>query len=68
MCICAPARIVKIDENNAMVDFGGVKNQAKLDLVGDLDVGTMYLYTLDMQSRYGVMEKLKNPSKHGQIF
>lgn len=36
MCIAATARVVNIHENRATVDFDGVKQQAKLDLVGDL--------------------------------
>jgi hydrogenase expression/formation protein HypC len=35
MCIAAPAQILEINDNVATVDFGGVRQQAKLDLVGD---------------------------------
>ena len=34
MCIAAPAQIMEINDNVAIVDFGGVRQQAKLDLVG----------------------------------
>ena len=38
MCIAAPAKILEIDNNNvATCDFGGVKQEAKLDLV-DADI------------------------------
>ncbi len=43
MCIAAPAQIVSIIDKVATVDFGGVRQQAKLDLVGDLEVGRYVL-------------------------
>lgn len=43
MCIAAPAQIVKINDNVAVVDFGGVKQNAKLDLVEDVEVGRYVL-------------------------
>ena len=43
MCIAAPAQIVDITDKVATVDFGGVRQQAKLDLVGDLKIGTYVL-------------------------
>ena len=38
MCIAAPARILEIKDNMATVDFGGVRQQVKLDLVSDVDI------------------------------
>ncbi len=38
MCIAAPARILEINDNMATVDFGGVRQQVKLDLVNDVDI------------------------------
>jgi hydrogenase expression/formation protein HypC len=43
MCIAAPAQIVDITDKVATVDFGGVRQQAKLDLVGDLEIGRYVL-------------------------
>jgi hydrogenase expression/formation protein HypC len=43
MCIAAPAQIVEINDNVATVDFGGVRQQAKLDLVEDVNVGRYVL-------------------------
>lgn len=43
MCIAAPAQVVEIKDNVATVDFGGVRQQAKLDLVEDIDVGRYVL-------------------------
>lgn len=43
MCIAAPAQILEIKDNVATVDFGGVRQQAKLDLVENVDVGRYVL-------------------------
>ena len=43
MCIAAPARVTEIKDNVATVDFGGVRQQAKLDLVDEIDVGRYVL-------------------------
>lgn len=43
MCIAAPAQIVEISDNIAVVDFGGVRQNAKLDLVEDVEVGRYVL-------------------------
>jgi hydrogenase expression/formation protein HypC len=45
MCIAAPAQIVEIkrEENIGFVDFGGVKQQVKLDLVDDIEEGKYVL-------------------------
>ena len=42
MCIAAPAKILEINNNIATCDFGGVKQEAKLDLV-DADIGNYVL-------------------------
>jgi hydrogenase expression/formation protein HypC len=38
MCIAAPARILEINDDMATVDFGGVRQQVKLDLVTDVEI------------------------------
>ncbi len=43
MCIAAPAQVMEINENVATVDFGGVRQQAKLDLVKDVEIGKYVL-------------------------
>jgi hydrogenase expression/formation protein HypC len=43
MCIAAPAQVKEINDNVAIVDFGGVRQQAKLDLVENVDVGRYVL-------------------------
>ena len=43
MCIAAPAQVLEIKDNVATVDFGGVRQQAKLDLVKDVEIGRYVL-------------------------
>jgi len=43
MCIAAPAQIIEIEDNTAVVDFGGVRQQVKLDLVEDVEMGKYVL-------------------------
>ncbi|MFA0834122.1 MAG: HypC/HybG/HupF family hydrogenase formation chaperone [Methanobacterium formicicum] len=63
MCIAAPAQIVEIRDNVATVDFGGVKQQAKLDLVNDVDVGRYVLvhsgYAIEVLSDQEAQESLE---------
>lgn len=63
MCIAAPAQIVEIKDNIATVDFGGVRQQAKLDLVNDVDVGRYVLvhsgYAIEVLSDQEAQESLE---------
>lgn len=63
MCIAAPAQIVEIKDNVATVDFGGVRQQAKLDLVEDVDVGRYVLvhsgYAIEVLSDQEAKESLE---------
>lgn len=63
MCIAAPAQIVEIKDNVATVDFGGVRQQAKLDLVGDLEIGKYVLvhsgYAIEVLSDQEAQESLE---------
>ena len=63
MCIAAPAQIVEINGNMATVDFGGVRQQAKLDLVEDVDVGRYVLvhsgYAIEVLSDQEAKESLE---------
>ena len=45
MCIAAPAQIVEInrEENYLFADFGGARQQAKMDLLPDVEVGDYVL-------------------------
>lgn len=63
MCIAAPAQIVEINDNVAIVDFGGVRQNAKLDLVEDVDVGRYVLvhsgYAIEVLSDQEAKESLE---------
>ncbi len=63
MCIAAPAQILEIKDNVATVDFGGVRQQAKLDLVEDVDVGRYVLvhsgYAIEVLSDQEAQESLE---------
>jgi hydrogenase expression/formation protein HypC len=63
LCIAAPAQILEIKEHVATVDFGGVRQQAKLDLVEDVDVGRYVLvhsgYAIEVLSDQEAQESLE---------
>lgn len=39
MCLAIPMKIVKIDDNIATAEVGGVEYQANLDLLSDAEIG-----------------------------
>ncbi|MEN4006914.1 MAG: HypC/HybG/HupF family hydrogenase formation chaperone [Methanobacteriaceae archaeon] len=63
MCIAAPAQIVEINDNIAVVDFGGVRQSAKLDLIEDVEVGKYVLvhsgYAIEVLSDEEAKESLE---------
>ena len=63
MCIAAPAQIAEINDNVVTVDFVGVSQQAKLDLVEDVDVGRYVLvysgYAIEVLSDQEAQESLE---------
>ncbi|MBC7117845.1 MAG: HypC/HybG/HupF family hydrogenase formation chaperone [Methanobacteriaceae archaeon] len=65
MCIAAPAQIIEIDEeeNSAVVDFGGVRQKVKLDLVEDVSEGRYVLvhsgYAIEVLSDQAARESLE---------
>ncbi|HMK54238.1 MAG TPA: HypC/HybG/HupF family hydrogenase formation chaperone [Methanobacteriaceae archaeon] len=63
MCIAAPAQIMEIKDNVATVDFGGVRQQAKLDLVEDVDIGRYVLvhsgYAIEVLTDQEAQESLE---------
>jgi len=63
LCIAAPAQIIEIKDNVATVDFGGVRQQAKLDLVEDADIGRYVLvhsgYAIEVLSDEEAQESLE---------
>jgi hydrogenase expression/formation protein HypC len=63
MCIAAPAQILEINENVAIVDFGGVRQQAKLDLVENVVIGKYVLvhsgYAIEVLTDQAAKESLE---------
>lgn len=65
MCIAALAQIIEIDEeeNSAVVDFGGVRQKVKLDLVEDVREGRYVLvhsgYAIEVLSDQAARESLE---------
>ena len=66
MCIAAPAKIVEIDteSNICAADFGGVRQNAKLDLLPDAEVGDYVLihagYAIEKLSEQAAKESLES--------
>ena len=66
MCIAAPAKIVEIDteSNICAADFGGVRQNAKLDLLPDVEVGDYVLihagYAIEKLSEEAAKESLES--------
>ncbi|MDR0900834.1 MAG: HypC/HybG/HupF family hydrogenase formation chaperone [Methanobrevibacter sp.] len=65
MCIAAPAQVVEIreKENIGFVDFGGVRQQIKLDLIDEIEVGKYVLvhagYAIEMLDDQAAKESLE---------
>ena len=65
MCIAAPAKIVEIDteSNICAADFGGVKQNARLDLLPDAKIGDYVLihagYDIEKLSEQAAKESLE---------
>ena len=65
MCIAAPAQIVGInrEDNYLFADFGGARQQAKMDLLPDVEVGDYVLihagYAIEKLSEEAAQESLE---------
>ena len=66
MCIAAPAKIVEIvtESNICAADFGGVRQNAKLDLLPDVEIGDYVLihagYAIEKLSEEAAKESLES--------
>ncbi len=43
MCLAIPGKIIKVDKNMAVADFGGIKKEIALDLLPDTKTGDYVL-------------------------
>ena len=65
MCIAAPAQVVEInrEDNWLIADFGGARQQAKIDLLPDVEVGEYVLihagYAIEKLSEEAAKESLE---------
>ena len=65
MCIAAPAHVVEInrEENWLYADFGGARQQAKLDLLPDVEIGDYVLihagYAIEKLTEEAAKESLE---------
>ncbi|MCC7553295.1 MAG: HypC/HybG/HupF family hydrogenase formation chaperone [Methanobacteriaceae archaeon] len=65
MCIAAPAKVSQIDreKNKVVADFGGVKQEAKLNLLQDIKIGDYILihagYAIEKLSEEAAKESLE---------
>ncbi|WP_409199935.1 HypC/HybG/HupF family hydrogenase formation chaperone [Methanobrevibacter sp. DSM 116169] len=65
MCIAAPAKVteINIEENKVVADFGGVKQEAKLNLIEDIELGDYILihagYAIEKLSEEAAKESLE---------
>ncbi len=66
MCIATPAKIVEIDResNICAADFGGVRQNAKLDLLPEAEIGDYVLihagYAIEKLSEQAAKESLES--------
>ena len=65
MCIAAPAQVVKInrEDNILYADFGGARQEAKMDLLPDVEIGEYVLihagYAIEKLSEEAAKESLE---------
>ncbi len=65
MCIAAPAQVIEInrEDNWLVADFGGARQQAKLDLLPEVEVGDYVLihagYAIEKLSEEAAKESLE---------
>ena len=65
MCIAAPAQVVEInrEENTLFADFGGARQQAKMDLLPDVEIGDYVLihagYAIEKLTEEAAKESLE---------
>ena len=69
MCIAAPAKVVEInrEKESLFADFGGVRQEAKINLLPDVEIGDYVLihagYAIEKLSEEAAKEQLEKNSK-----
>jgi hydrogenase expression/formation protein HypC len=63
MCLAVPARIMSIDGEEAVLDYGGVKRKANISMLSDVRVGDYVLvhvgYAISKMDEEEALETLK---------
>jgi hydrogenase expression/formation protein HypC len=63
MCLAVPGRVLKIEEQTAIVDFGGARREVRLDLLTDVREGDYVLvhagYAIQTVDEEAAIEMLK---------
>lgn len=63
MCLAVPARVLEINGNVAIVDFGGVRREARTDFIKDLKVGDYVIvhtgFAIEKLDEKAALESLK---------
>ena len=65
MCIAAPAKVVEInrEKESLLADFGGVRQEAKINLLPDVEIGDYVLihagYAIEKLSEEAAKESLE---------
>ena len=62
MCLAIPAKVVRVDGNKAIVDYGGLEQEISLDLVEDVRPGDYVLihvgFAIEKLSKEAALETL----------
>ncbi|HHI00677.1 MAG TPA: HypC/HybG/HupF family hydrogenase formation chaperone [Thermococcus litoralis] len=63
MCLAMPAKVIEIKDNVAIVDFGGVRREARIDFVKDVKVGDYVIvhtgFAIEKLDEKAALESLK---------
>ncbi|MPW39065.1 HypC/HybG/HupF family hydrogenase formation chaperone [Thermococcus sp. 101 C5] len=63
MCLAMPAKVVEIKDNVAIVDFGGIRREARIDFVKDVKVGDYVIvhtgFAIEKLDEKAALESLK---------
>ncbi|MCD6559223.1 HypC/HybG/HupF family hydrogenase formation chaperone [Thermococci archaeon] len=63
MCLAVPAKVVEIKGNIAIVDFGGVRREARIDFLRDVKIGDYVIvhtgFAIEKMDEKAALESLK---------
>ncbi len=63
MCLAVPAKIIEINGEDAILDYGGVKRKANISMLSDVEVGDYVLvhvgYAISKLDEEEALETLK---------